>query len=103
MCCSFGLWQLNICGGLGITFLEENGNPSSKREQRELLSDYNKQLSFMTSYLKSRYSSIIGEDRTVGEWTEWFVREVERPADPDGAVSKRSATAERLDREISYA
>ena len=103
LCCSFGLWQLNVCGGLGIKFLEQNGNPADQKDRLELLSDYSKQISFMTSYIKSKYSSLIRQEKSPEDWAEWFVREVERPADPDGASAKRRQTAERLQEELRYA
>lgn len=103
LCCSFGLWQLNICGGLGIKFLEQNGNPANQADRMELLSDYSRQISFMTSYIKGNYSSLIRQEKSAEDWAEWFVREVERPADPDGASAKRRQTATKLKEDFSYA
>ena len=86
-----------------LRFLEQNGNPTDPAEKLSLLSDYSKQISFMTSYLKSNYASLIRQEKSAGDWAEWFVREVERPADPDGASAKRRQTAERLQEELRYA
>ena len=54
-CCSFGLWQYNICGGLGTTFLQSYGSPSSDQAKLAVVHDYQKNIDFMVSYLKKTY------------------------------------------------
>ena len=95
-CCSFGLWLYNICGGMGIGFLEANGNPSSSEDKMRVLSDYNLQVDYMIGKLQSRYSSEISQERSIDEWVDWFVRTIERPANPDRSVVRRQGIARGL-------
>ena len=95
-CCSFGLWQYNICGGMGVGFLEANGNPSDEEEKARILSDYNLQVDYMVGKLKSRYSSEIIKEKSVDDWVDWFVRTIERPANADRSVAKRQNIARGL-------
>ena len=75
-CCSFGLWQYNICGGMGIGYLEANGNPSDAESKMNILSDYNLQVDYMVGKLQSRYSSDLAQEKSVDEWVD-FVYERE--------------------------
>jgi hypothetical protein len=97
-CCSFGLWQMNICGGLGSQFLKQNGSPKDPEEKIKVLTDYNKQVDFMCSYVKSKYSNVVSKKDTVENFVEWFVNNVERPAMSirGKAISGRSSFAESL-------
>jgi hypothetical protein len=96
MCCSYGLWQYNICGGMGVDYLEANGNPKLDEDKLKILADYDKQISYMVSYLASKHSSELQKNKTVKEWTSWFVRKVERPADIGGAIASRTREALNL-------
>ncbi len=96
-CCSFGLWQYNLCGGLGDRFLEQYGNPSNKQEQLNIVHDYQKNIDFMVSYLQKTYPSEITQQRTVDEWVDWFVRNVERPAEASREIAKRQGFARDLE------
>lgn len=99
-CCSFGLWQYNICGGLGNHLLEaygvEPGPGSTDEEKIAVLTDYKKQVDFMISHVNRRARRHMNKGKSVDWWVDWFVRKVERPADMDGAVSRRRDIARGL-------
>jgi peptidoglycan hydrolase-like protein with peptidoglycan-binding domain len=95
--CSFGLWQYNICGGLGVTLLDYYGvdvDDASPDEKMEVLSDYDKQVSFMINHVKRK--GVVSQDKSVGEWIEWVVRKIEIPKDKESAIKKRIEHASRL-------
>ena len=95
-CCSFGLWQYNICGGLGNSLLGSALNGSDE-EKIAILINYDKQVQFMISHVNSKIAGITSkEGRSVDYWVEWFVRKVERPAKADRAVAKRQQIARGL-------
>ncbi len=98
-CCSFGLWQYNICGGLGTTFLQSYGSPSSDQAKLAVVQDYQKNIDFMISHLQKTkpYSDEIQQQKTVDEWVAWFVKEIERPANPSGEIAKRQRFAQDLE------
>lgn len=96
-CCSFGLWQYNICGGLGTTFLQSYGSPSTDQAKLAVVHDYQKNVDFMVSYLKKTYPNEIQQQKSVEEWVAWFVREIERPANPSGEITKRQGFARELE------
>ena len=92
--CSFGLWQFNICGGLGVGLLDFYGvdvDNSTDKEKLDVLTDYNKQVKFMVDHIKK---SIPSEGKSVSEWINWIVDNVERPSDKSSAKSKRNKYAE---------
>ena len=95
-CCSFGLWQYNICGGLGNALLKAYGvgKDSSDKEKIAVLTSYKKQLDFMISHVKRR--APLSKQKSVDDWVDWFVRKVERPAKMDLAVVKRQKIARGL-------
>ena len=103
LCCSYGLWQYNICSpsSMGTQFLEANGNPQTNEEKLDLLTDYAAQVDYMINTLQSRYSSVISDEKTVEWWVDWFVRTIERPRDVGGAIAKRTQTAQRLSQQIA--
>jgi len=87
--CSFGLWQYNICGGMGIGFLTKNNvdpERSSDDQKIGVLFNYNKQLSYMADRIKQE--QVRGE-KDVATWISWIVDNVERPSDKYGAKMKR--------------
>lgn len=98
LCCSFGLWQYNICTptSMGTQFLEANGNPQTDEEKLRLLTDYSAQLNYMIATLQSRFGSVISKENTVEWWVDWFVRTIERPRDVGRAIAKRTQTAQSL-------
>ena len=99
LCCSFGLWQFNICGGLGITLLRAYGvdvDNSTTEEKLSILSDYNKQIDFMTRYVKRIAGPSVSDEKTIDEWVEWFVVKVEKPKRPARAIVKRTAIAKKI-------
>lgn len=103
LCCSYGLWQYNICTrtSMGTRFLRYYGAESGTDEERlALLTDASKQIEYMVYYLQANYSGEIKEEKSVEEWTEWFVINIENPADHGGAISKRIPTAQDLARSI---
>ena len=95
-CCSFGLWQYNICGGLGNRLLKAYGadENSPDADKIKILTSYSKQVEFMIGYVKGRID--VTQAKTVDWWVDWFVRKVERPAKMDLAVVKRQKIARGL-------
>ena len=94
LCCSFGLWQFNICGGLGISLLKAYGvdvDNSTVEEKMEVLSSYDKQLEFMTAYVQRKID--ISQEKSIAEWVKWFVEKVERPRHPVESTRKRTEVA----------
>jgi hypothetical protein len=88
--CSFGLFQLNICGGLGNDFLKYyNIQNSSKSKQLDYLTDYDNQIEFMSYYLKSRKSPPKG--KSAEELSKWFTKNVEIPSDAENKANKRAS------------
>ena len=95
-CCSFGLWQYNICGGLGNRLLGSALNGSDE-EKIAILISYDKQVQFMISHVNKKIDKIKSkESKSVDFWVDWFVRKVERPAKMDRAVAKRRQIARGL-------
>jgi hypothetical protein len=95
--CSFGLWQYNICGGLGITLLKYYGvdvDTASDEEKLKVLRDYDKQVSFMAHHIKQK--GVANEQKSIKDWIKWIVYEIERPSDKAGATAKRIKHAEEL-------
>lgn len=91
--CSFGLWQYNVCGGMGDSYLKKHGvDPSSPDSQKkiDILFDYKKQVEFMSDKIRKEQQR---GDKGVGEWIDWIVDNVERPSDKSGAKSKRRTYA----------
>lgn len=98
-CCSYGLWQYNICGGLGNSYLVNSGySESSKESKLDLLHDYGSQVEFMVDHLKKTYGSEIIKEKTAEEWVDWFVTKIERPANPEQAIEKRRGYLNKLDK-----
>ena len=97
-CCSFGLWQYNICGGLGNSLLKAYGvgvgRDSTDAEKIAVLTSYEKQVAFMIKHVNRKAK--VNSDHSVDWWVDWFVRKVERPANMDRAVVKRQNIARGL-------
>ena len=98
--CSFGLWQYNICGGLGIDLLRAYGvdNNSSVDDKLEVLKSYPRQVEFMIKHVKG-LSSNISDPHTIEYWVDWFVRNVEKPAQPEEKITTRTRYARRLEQQ----
>jgi peptidoglycan hydrolase-like protein with peptidoglycan-binding domain len=91
--CSFGLWQYNICGGMGVSFLKKYGvdaNDSDNQKKLDILFDYKKQVEFMADAILQEQRS---GDKEVGVWIDWIVDNIERPTDKSGAKSIRRTFA----------
>lgn len=91
--CSFGLWQYNICGGMGVSFLRNYGvdpNDSDNQKKLDILFDYKKQVEFMAEAVLDEQRN---GDKEVGEWIDWIVDNIERPSDLSGAKSTRRGFA----------
>jgi hypothetical protein len=88
--CSFGLFQMNICGGLGNEFLKYfNLEESSSSEKYEALTDYDKQIEFITYYLKNKKSAPSG--KSAEELSKWFTLNVESPTDKEKKAETRAS------------
>lgn len=90
--CSFGLWQFNICGGLGIKYLKDYGYENkSPKEKYELLTDCKSQIDFMCEHIKQKISKMSQKEKnkSVNEWVEWIVYNIEKPSDKVGATKRR--------------
>ena len=85
-CCSFGLFQYNICGGMGRGLLKyygvQPGKGSTDEEKIRVLMSYEKQIGYMIYYVKSNsfVKRHINTGKSANFWTEWFLVNVERPA-----------------------
>jgi len=85
-CCSFGLFQYNICGGMGVGLLNyygvQRGKGSTDEEKIRVLMSYENQIGYMIYYLKrNRFvQRNINTGKSANFWTEWFLVNVERPA-----------------------
>lgn len=92
-CCSFGLWQFNICGGLGIGLLKEYGldHRSPAHKKVEVLTNRAKQIDFMIKHVRGKTNT--DAEKSIDDWVAWFVEKVERPADIPGAIAKRQTIA----------
>lgn len=101
-CCSYGLWQYNICTptSMGTQFLEANGNPQTNKEKLELLTDYAAQVGYMINTLQSRYGSVILEKNTLDWWVAWFVKNIEKPRNIGSAIAKRTEIAKSLAKQL---
>lgn len=91
--CSFGLWQYNVCGGMGESFLKKHGvdpNDTDNQKKIDILFDYEKQVEFMAEAVLKEQQ---GGDKEVGEWIDWIVDNIERPSDKSGAKSTRRGYA----------
>lgn len=98
-CCSYGLWQTNICrrSGLGHAFIRDSGYDSiGDQGKLDLLLDYGSQMEFMVRYLIENYPREISKDKSAEEWVEWFVYNIERPKDQPGETVKRQAYFNKL-------
>jgi len=92
--CAFGIFQYNICAGLGIDLLDyylpDGGTDAQKVD---ILTDWDQQVEFMIKHVKEMGVDT-NDPRTVPEWTEWFMKEVENPQNQsDEKVAERQAIA----------
>ena len=96
-CCSFGLWQYNICGGLGVSYLQHYGSPTSDQTKLAAVQDYKKNIDYMIYYLQQTYPAEITVEKSVDEWVAWFVKNIERPANQNQEILKRQGLARDLE------
>ena len=78
--CSLGLWQFNICGGLGLEFMKAKGLTHEDDDELiyKTITNYSNQIEFMSSYLLNMRNLPV--DATDEEYIKWLVRNVIRPA-----------------------
>jgi len=100
--CSFGLWQFNICGGLGISYLKEYGLENGTPEEKlKLLMDCEKQIKFMVKHVTEKTKSV-SKKKNVNDWVEWIVYNIEKPSDKSGATSRRANWATKNYSEFGF-
>ena len=75
--CSFGIWQLNLCGGLG---LEYSKLYSQKNGDISFLVDPDKQIDFMCNYILKSYPDIVKKNTDIKSWLNWYFEEIGRGA-----------------------
>lgn len=75
--CSFGIWQLNVCGGLGVEYLKTY---SSESNTISLLVDPNKQVEFMSGYILDKYPYVASQTLDIKSWLNWYFEEIGRGA-----------------------
>ena len=97
--CSFGYWQYNICAGLGIDYLKALVFPyvdmsdASDEDKLIKLESGPAQIAFMIRHVKEKAGSDYQDEKTINYWVEWFVREIEKPANIDEKVVERQKIA----------
>jgi len=89
--CSLGLWQFNICAGLGIDMMDTLGISIEKdgyQKVYDTITDYDTQIKFMSNHITKINPP--GSDITTAEdLTKWFVYYVERPENKPKATRLR--------------
>lgn len=93
--CSFGLFQFNVCGGLGIEYLKSHGlnEKSEKTKKMYYLTNCDEQIKFMVNHIKNNSKKPIN-GTGVNKWIEWIVLNVERPANKPAAIKNRQKWAQ---------
>ena len=89
--CSLGLWQFNICGGLGVDVMRKLGISIEKNGYQgvyDRITDYDTQIDFMSNYI-TNVNIPSSNIKTAHDLTRWFVYNVEKPADKPDATIKR--------------
>jgi len=97
--CSFGLWQYNICTktSMGTQYLNAlNAGNKSDQEKLDLLADNEKVISYMIKTVKEKTGGTWKQEGTVEKWNEWFVKNIENPADHDKAIAQRLPDAKKI-------
>jgi peptidoglycan hydrolase-like protein with peptidoglycan-binding domain len=95
--CSLGLWQFNVCGGLGLEFMRSKGltHEDDNEVIYKTITNYNNQIDFMSSYLLRK--TRLPENATAEQYIEWLVRKVIRPADMVKAIRLRKSHLQGLE------
>jgi len=94
--CSLGLWQFNVCGGLGLDFMRAKGLSHANSTDQQIydtITDYDNQIDYMTNYLASRG---LPKDKNVYFYISWLVKNVIRPAEQARAIKLRKGHYESL-------
>ena len=78
---------------MGDSYLKKHGvdpnNPDSQKKI-DILFDYKKQVEFMVDKISKEQQR---GDKGVGEWIDWIVDNVERPANKSAAKTQRRSYA----------
>ncbi len=99
--CSLGLWQFNICGGLGVEVMRKLGTSIEKDGYQgvyDRITDYDTQIDFMSNYI-TKVNTPGSNIKTAEDLTEWFVYNVERPGDMPGETKKRQGFLKDFERQ----
>ena len=101
-CCSFGLFQYNICTSraVGTQLLQYYGSDrdSSDQEKIDLVMDYENQINFIVHKVKQKFNTT--EIKSINKWVELIVYRIERPADKAGSTLKRQKIAQKLKKRL---
>lgn len=95
--CSLGLWQFNICGGLGLEYMQYL-NLTHKDDDQKIYSEitkYQNQINFMSSYLLSKRN--LPRQASPEEYVAWLVINVIRPAKQREAIETRLGHLRKLE------
>ena len=108
VCCSWGYWQFNICRGLGRDLLRSAGRGDLlKGDNPEGVRDFFKngdaQIDFIINLMVNggkAGNTTIGPQaqikKSTHEWIDWFVKNIERPKNPNHSVVSRQAMARNM-------
>ncbi len=96
--CSLGLWQFNICGGLGVQFMEYLNLTHDDEDEKiyKAIANYENQIEFMARHLTSM--TRIPQRASAKKYIAWLVKNVIRPADMDRAIRERKIHLDNLER-----
>lgn len=95
--CSLGLWQFNICGGLGVQYMQYLNLTHDDEDEKiyKNITKYSNQIEFMAWYLTNVAKT--PKKLSAKKYIAWLVRNVIRPADMDRAVRERKAYLSSLE------
>jgi len=88
--CSLGLWQFNICAGLGREMMTYLGvtREQGPDEIYKQITDYNNQIEYI-SYHITKENPPPRRFKSAKQLVSWFVREVEKPKYKNRAIRER--------------
>ena len=97
--CSLGLWQFNICGGLGVQFMEYLALTHNNEDEKiyKAITKYENQIEFMVWYLTNIART--PESASAKKYIAWLVRNVIRPAEMNKAIKARKNHLDDLERD----
>jgi len=99
--CSLGLWQFNICAGLGGDVMRKLGISIEKDGYQgvyDRITDYDTQIDFMSNYI-TKVNTPGSNIKTAEDLTEWFVYNVEKPSNKSGATTIRQRFLKDFERQ----